>query len=473
MESKSWLPLLIMAGFDAVQQEENIYELNIHNREDIKYLQHLITTANISFLECRSKCGPLISNRYGDSYLFSYFIKITEPPIQIDLWRKIIIDTSRGGYESGTDQDMLPLMCVEPHVRAIFSQFRRFGLHMVESCEGHDKGRRIPYNYPHFKFYYLTHALLAQELICNSGFKGELLDPKFLRIDENKVNLMALGVKLSELNNIDDYYPQTSLENGERLIKLLSIPGTSGNEGLVADKVLEMLGQITGTNSVFSDGNIRGELRKSTEKAILLSAHMDVYDEFSPNSSIVKQGNCLFRHGSILGADDRAGVALILNVLQYFSKIEDGYSIKYLFTTSEEYPPHGVENVDPAFFQNVEFALSLDRKGCSDIVYKSPVIDYGSPEFAKKISDISVNLFGHDGAYIPCEGGTSDLRIWSQLDIESVNLSIGYFGEHTQDESLDLNCWKKSYVLVLGILESEFKLFSSYQSHKYLSGLKP
>ncbi|HSN94989.1 MAG TPA: M28 family peptidase, partial [Anaerolineaceae bacterium] len=262
-------------------------------------------------------------------------------------------------------------------------------------------------------------------------------------------------------------------EKEERLIKLLSIPGTSGNEELVADQVLEMLGEITGTSSVVIDGNIQGELRKSTGKAILLSAHMDVYTDFSPDAEIVKRDNCLYRPGNILGADDRAGIALILDVLQFLSEIRNGYSIKYLFTTSEEHPPHGVESVDPAFFENVEFALSLDRKGCRDIVYKSGSIEYSSQEFAEKISQISRNLFGIKDAFSPCEGGISDLRFWSDLCVESVNLSIGYSDEHTPIESLDLCHWNRTYELVLRIIESEYELYTHRLFQQRMNKNKP
>ena len=460
MEYKSWLPLLVMAGFETVQLEENAYELTLHTKEDFNYLKQLFNDANINYLDCGNKAYPSIEDSHWFSFPFSYFIKIIEMPIQTDLWVKHSINATRGGCESGSNPDTLPLMSVEPHIRAIFSQFRRFGLSMVESCEGHDKGKRIPYNYPHFKFYNLIHARIAQKLICDSGYRAERISPMFLRIDESKENLMALGVKLSELNIINDYYTQASLEKEERLTKLLSIPGTSGSEELVADAILNQLGEIAGTNSAVFDGNIQGELRKSTDKTILLSAHMDVFTDFSPDAPIVKRDNCLHRPENILGADDRAGIALILEVLRFFSEFNDGYSIKYLFTTSEEYAPHGVENVDPAFFENVEFALSLDRKGCRDIVYKHGSINYSSEEFAKKISLISENLFGIHDAFRHCEGGISDLRFWSELVVESVNLSIGYSDEHTHKESLNLSCWNRTYELVLRIIESEYELFS-------------
>ena len=462
-----------MAGFETVQLEENAYELTLHTKEDFNYLKQLFNDANVNYLDCGNRAYPSIEDSHWFSFPFSYFIEIIEMPIQTDLWVKHSINATRGGCESGSNPDTLPLMSVEPHIRAIFSQIRRFGLSMIETCEGHDKGKRIPYNYPHLIFDKFIDARIAQKLICDSRFKAELINPGFLRINESKENLMALGLKLSELRNTEDYYKQESLEKEERLIKLLSIPGTSGNEELVADKVLEMLGEITGTSSAVFDGNIQGELRKSTEKAILLSAHMDVFDEFSPGAPIVKQENILHRPGNVLGADDRAGIVLILDVLRYFSEFNDGYSIKYLFTTSEEHAPHGVENVDPKFFEDIEFALSLDRKGCKDIVYKHGSIEYSSPEFAEKISRVSKYLFGIDDAFSPCEGGVSDLRFWSELGIESVNLSIGYSDQHTHKESLNLSCWNRTYELVLRIIESEYELFSYNLFQQKMKKRKP
>lgn len=57
--------------------------------------------------------------------------------------------------------------------------------------------------------------------------------------------------------------------------------------------------------------------------------------------------------------------------------------------------------------------------------------------------------------YQPVEGGRSDLRVWSQIGtphIPSVNLSVGYFDEHTSNEYLELDTWHRVHDLLLEII---------------------
>ena len=55
-----------------------------------------------------------------------------------------------------------------------------------------------------------------------------------------------------------------------------------------------------------------------------------------------------------------------------------------------------------------------------------------------------INLWGGAYTYKITMGGTSDLRVWSKAGIPSVNLSIGYYNEHTPDEYLNLDEWHRT-----------------------------
>lgn len=66
---------------------------------------------------------------------------------------------------------------------------------------------------------------------------------------------------------------------------------------------------------------------------------------------------------------------------------------------------------------------------------------------------MSSRIFSEENAFVPCQGGISDLRVWSEKDTRPcVNLSVGYFDEHTDKERLDLICWDRTHQLVAELI---------------------
>ena len=170
--------------------------------------------------------------------------------------------------------------------------------------------------------------------------------------------------------------------------------------------------------------------------------------EFSPSDKVVMKGNIVSRERGILGADDRAGVAIILNLLREVGGVRNCPPFKFVFTVGEEQGQYGAEAIDLDFFEDVSFGISLDRQCCRDIVYKSPSQEYSTREFAERVERVSSRIFTEENKYVPCEGGVSDLRVWSNKDTRPcVNLSVGYCKAHSNEEYLDLSCWDRTHQL--------------------------
>ena len=182
--------------------------------------------------------------------------------------------------------------------------------------------------------------------------------------------------------------------------------------------------------------------RRSSEdsgKKMLLAAHLDVKGEFSSSDQLIERNNIVSREKGILGADDRAGVSIILNLIKEVGDYREVPPLKFIFTVGEEEGQYGAESIDPDFFEDVSFGISLDRRNCKDIVYKSNSKEYSNLEFAERVARVSSRIFSEENAFVPCQGGISDLRVWSEKDTRPcVNLSVGYFDEHTDKERLDL-----------------------------------
>ncbi|WP_227939071.1 hypothetical protein [Alkalihalobacillus deserti] len=72
--------------------------------------------------------------------------------------------------------------------------------------------------------------------------------------------------------------------------------------------------------------------------------------------------------------------------------------------------------------------------------------DYGT--FFEKVAD-EEGLSG----WATTMGGSSDTRIWAGNGIQSVNLSAGYWNEHTDEETLDVVVCYQTAKLLKGVLK--------------------
>ena len=249
-------------------------------------------------------------------------------------------------------------------------------------------------------------------------------------------------------------------ERLELLEELLNIPGCSEQEGKVSDYLMKTLEPIVDTVQKDDHGNILAEKRYGLGKTILLSAHMDVVSpDINPNAKIIKDANIWKRESGILGADDRAGVAMIIHILKELEGSQFKGNIKIAFTTEEEIGQIGAENIDKSFFNDISYAISLDRKNGLDIVTRSPYKKYCSDTFGQFFEEQSEIFMNTNKGYRTVEGGRSDLRVWSQLGIDSVNISIGFYDEHREGEYLKINEWNRTLDFVKFCL---FPLANSY-----------
>lgn len=140
-----------------------------------------------------------------------------------------------------------------------------------------------------------------------------------------------------------------------------------------------------------------------------------------------------------LGADDRAGVFSILEI------IERGYRPTVILTTDEEVGGIGAAAVAADFDKaptDLNFLIELDRQGSNDAVY----YDCDNPLFEEYIT-----RFG----FVTDIGSFSDICfICPTWGIAGVNLSIGYFNEHSLGEHLRVKDMMCTIDRVCAILDS-------------------
>jgi putative aminopeptidase FrvX len=238
------------------------------------------------------------------------------------------------------------------------------------------------------------------------------------------------------------------------------IPGETYHEEIIQARLLTVLPELL--DKVWKDdyGNILGIKKCGFGPTIMLSAHMDIKSEICKDSFLNKNGNIWRRSEGILGADDRAGIAMIINILKSICTLNFKGKLKIVFTVEEEEGQQGAENLDPDFYKNVDFAISLDRKNGSNIVTKSSSQQYCDEEYGRVFEKAASLLWDGMYPYKMVTGGISDLRVWSKEGIQSVNLSIGFYDEHMPGETLKIDEWHNTFELVsyvLGMLTTKYR----------------
>lgn len=218
------------------------------------------------------------------------------------------------------------------------------------------------------------------------------------------------------------------------LLDLLALPGPSGREGLVADYVTDRLAALQMRVERDAFGNVLAEMPLGEGPTVLLSAHMDTVDAFVPGRQIVWSGETIRSSAGILGADDRAGIAIVLETLHRVRRAGLRGTIKAAFTCAEEIGRIGSRHIAPEWLEGVDTAVVADRRNRRDIVTSCWYMSFCPPETGTFWEETARRIGQPD--WQVCRGGISDAVTYSEYGIPSVNLSCGYQHEHTPDEEL-------------------------------------
>ena len=175
-----------------------------------------------------------------------------------------------------------------------------------------------------------------------------------------------------------------------------------------------------------------------TSKPVFV-AHMDTVMDRDMKKPLVHEDGFMSRKNGILGADDRAGIDIICRLLPHCNCV---------FTRDEEsgLQGSGALSENDTFMTELEkfpFLVQLDRKGSSDIV--GEFNGYCGAELSEYVSAIS------EYEYTPAIGVLTDLDALcgGYYDIEGVNLSVGYYNQHSKSEYLCWDDWAKALKLAV------------------------
>lgn len=222
------------------------------------------------------------------------------------------------------------------------------------------------------------------------------------------------------------------------LSRALSIkrPHNGLGERLILDWIAAHLPDGVGY-SVDGIGNLHVDLRSEPTHRTLFVSHVDTVHRNDGPNKIRKTKGKWYANGAALGADDGAGIAILMQL------ITQGKPAYYIFTVGEECGGHGATYVaehNAELLSQFDRAIAFDRRGVSDVITHQGYGRCCSDVFGEALSD-ALNYQSYDKlTYMPSDAGVyTDTAEFVDIIPECTNISCGYMYEHSDREELDIN----------------------------------
>ena len=176
----------------------------------------------------------------------------------------------------------------------------------------------------------------------------------------------------------------------ERFVRLCEIPSPTGAERDVADAViaecralqLEVEEDGAAAAAGAGAGNVVARVPgRDPDRWLMLCAHMDTVPVAGPIEVVEADGVLRTAGETILGADDKAGVAVLLEVGARAAREHPPVGLELVFTVAEEHGLRGAKELDLAALRS-QVGLVLDHAApLEEIVVAAPTYHHLVAEF--------------------------------------------------------------------------------------------
>lgn len=193
-------------------------------------------------------------------------------------------------------------------------------------------------------------------------------------------------------------------------------------------------------------GNLHVDNRIKASHRTLFVAHVDTVHRSEGKNKITKTKTHWKARGDVLGADDGAGVAMLMHM------IWGGVRGYYIFTQGEERGGVGARYLaekQEDLLKEFDRAIAFDRRGIDSVITHQGWGRCCSDTFGSALADALMN--GHDALMMLNDdtGVYTDTAEFTDIIPECTNISVGYAREHTQEESLNLVYFQQLAAAVL------------------------
>lgn len=197
---------------------------------------------------------------------------------------------------------------------------------------------------------------------------------------------------------------------------------------------------------------------KIGESKTIFTCHLDTACKTKVEVTHVFDGGYIKTDGkSILGADDKAGMVILLNMIEH--KVPG----LYYFFIGEEVGCIGSRKASlrTSFFQNYDRIISFDRRGTTSVITHQSSRRTCSDSFANALSA----EFSKRGIWVkPDDTGVyTDSAEFASVIKECTNISVGYGKEHTNQEYQDIDYLER---LCAAVLKIDFESLPTSRNEK-------
>lgn len=228
--------------------------------------------------------------------------------------------------------------------------------------------------------------------------------------------------------------PKTKSKQPAQILRLLEMLQTTRPAGTqaVRDFIARFIAPVCDSHGGFIDGAGNYIVKIGKNPKTLFSSHTDTVHSYAGTQKIAVSGNFVKLSSretlsNCLGADCTTGVWLMLEMVQR------GVKGLYIFHDSEEIGGRGsnyIAHKTPDILQGIKYAIAFDRKGTTSIITHQ----YGGRGCSNAFADSLAKLL--PPAYVTDATGTfTDTANYTHLVAECTNVSVGYYNQHTKQES--------------------------------------
>jgi hypothetical protein len=220
----------------------------------------------------------------------------------------------------------------------------------------------------------------------------------------------------------------------EKLFDILSYRRAYGSyeEEYIIDKYLDVIPKMQ------EDGFGNRYIVIGKHPTVMFSCHTDTVHHKTGGQKVWVDEHfeqCFSGSGDCLGADDAAGMWLMLQLIQA------GKRGLYVFHRAEECGGIGSDYIaesERELLDGIKYCIAFDRRGYEDVITHQASGRCCSDEFASAFA----GALGM--GFKPSDRGIfTDSANYTHIIPECTNISVGYFDEHTAGEMLDYGFLQK------------------------------
>ncbi|MBI5206907.1 MAG: M20/M25/M40 family metallo-hydrolase [Candidatus Firestonebacteria bacterium] len=157
-------------------------------------------------------------------------------------------------------------------------------------------------------------------------------------------------------------------------LELSEIESPSGQEKKIVDWIIAYLKKLGITAVSDSFGNIIAKIEGNRGPYFILNAHIDTVQPCRNIKPCIKDGVITSGGDTVLGADDKAGVAAILEVISVLKENDIKHcSLEIIFTVQEETGTIGAQKLNYSLI-DAKTGVTVDGEKTEDIILGAPYI---------------------------------------------------------------------------------------------------